>query len=317
MLRYAQHYAGVATQIGNLNESDLEASLALFDRERIHLDTAWAWATQDASDRARAEIIITLGDGLRRTGTYRYERRNEYIPRMQAILIAAQLLGNRAAEARALHSWGNAHYLLGEFAAAESQFERALTIARELDIRKQQADLINNLGLINWQNDDTDRALLRFAERIQLAQELKDIRGEAAGESNLGVVHTTRQEFALAFLHLNRYLELAQTQLNDPAEESTALSYLADAFRESNARDAAIAHYERALAIDVRLGDAEGQARNRWFLGSLLKESEPQRAYQLMKQAYQYIAAISHPRAQEYKPQLEALRQQLASDESP
>ncbi len=117
-LRYAQHYAQVAMQVKALYNHDIPGALALFDRERTHIDTGWTWARAHAGNPTVDTVLIAYGQGTFHAGALRYDKRSERLPQMQAMQEAAQRLGERGAEGRALHYIGITYYLLGDWPAA-------------------------------------------------------------------------------------------------------------------------------------------------------------------------------------------------------
>lgn len=92
-MRYAYYYASVATRAGTFYRQggqNMFRGLALFDRERAHIEQAWDWVGREPPSASTDELQLRLADATAYVGDLRFDSKQEYLPRLAASLEAAK-----------------------------------------------------------------------------------------------------------------------------------------------------------------------------------------------------------------------------------
>ncbi|HEX2542667.1 MAG TPA: tetratricopeptide repeat-containing diguanylate cyclase [Caldimonas sp.] len=200
----------------------------------------------------------------------------------EAVALVA-LHGDARLEGELLHQLGMTHSRLGNFAAAESCFLRALLCRRESgDDRAGVAATLNSLGVLHLTrgnasaeagsggHDDLERARSYFGQALGAAREGGDRQLEARALGNLGTVAGSLGQLPLALDLFGRELAVLRA-MNDRRYMARALTHLAAAQRRSGSREAALASLLEALEIAAEV-DAAPQARGAHAELSLVRE---------------------------------------------
>jgi len=281
---YATYYAGVATMAEALYEQGGEhmlEGLALFDRERIHIDAGWNWARSHADD----ELLLRYASAMGYIWGLRYHPRRERIPQGEQALAAAQRLRRRWDEGNALTILGNAYGSVGEARRAIEYENRALEIARSIRERYGEEASLGNLGSSYLDLGNTRQAIQYFEQAQQIARSIKDRRGESKGLDRLGLAYIYLGQAQRAVEFLEQSLAIAR-QIGRRDSEGAALGNLGRAHIDLGETTQARALCEQSLKIKQELGDRrdEGYALN--FLGvAYAAAGESQRAQELQEQA--------------------------------
>jgi tetratricopeptide (TPR) repeat protein len=260
-LRYAQHYLGVAQRADaqySQGHAQMRAGLALFDRERAHIDGAWAWLQQQSVSQSIDELSLAYALATTYTGNLRYNKRRERIPQLEAAMSAARRQGARAQEGRLLSNLGLAYAALGDAAKAIGLYELALSIAQESGDGSGEGNVLGNLGGTHSDDGDTAQAIVYYQRALTIKQAAGDQRGEANTLSNLGLAYADLGDTAQAIVYYQRALTIKQAA-GDQHGEANTLSNLGLAYADLGKTDQAVEHCERALAIIRDLGDRRGE----------------------------------------------------------
>jgi tetratricopeptide (TPR) repeat protein len=228
--RHAEHFIHVANFAGALykkgGESVLEG-LALFDRERGHLEAAFDWL-ESRRDKESAPLLALLVDAVAYTCTLRFHPRQQ-IRWHEAQARAAQLAGDRWQEGAALGSLGNAYYMLGDARKAIEFYEQHLAIAHEIGERRGEGQSLGNIGNAYLALGDARKALEFYKQRLAIAREIDDRRGEGAALGNLGNAYAALGDARKAIMLFEQHLVVAR-EIGDRVGEGNTLGNLGNAY---------------------------------------------------------------------------------------
>jgi tetratricopeptide (TPR) repeat protein len=168
--------------------------LALFDRERSHIDESRRWLYQHEISETIDQFIIADAGATSHIGSLRYlnASSNEFphlsrINQFQRALEASQQQTNRQGEANCLGNLGSAYLGLGEVHKAIDFYQQSLTIKREIHDRRGEAGSLGNLGLAYADLGEVHKAIDFYQQQLVIVREIHDRRGEADTHWNLGI----------------------------------------------------------------------------------------------------------------------------------
>jgi tetratricopeptide (TPR) repeat protein len=274
-LAHARHYAAVGEIADQLYlGGDPLAALALFDRERVQIEAAFAWLSAlrgsdegGQAPRAGADaVLLALVDAVVYTGDLRFHPRQR-IAWLEAQAAAAQRLGDRTAEGNALGNLGNAHAALGDARGALGFYEQCLVLHREIGDRRGEGNALGNLGIAHLQLGDARRAIGYHEQALEIAREIGDRRGEGNALGNLGSVHLQLGDARQAIGCYEQRLIIAR-EIGDRRGEGNALGNLGNAHAALGDARSALGFYEEQLKIVREIGDRRGEGNALGNLGS-------------------------------------------------
>jgi class 3 adenylate cyclase/tetratricopeptide (TPR) repeat protein len=196
----------------------------------------------------RALLAVRLGQALLPLGEY-----GQAAQQLQAGLVLARELGERATEVEALNILGQLACRQGGWEAAERYLQEGLALAQDYGDTAGQAQAAQHLARAAWL-----RAQYAEAERwAQLSQHLYEQTGDRHGlmaaRNELGLVAIHRREFEEATSHFVANLALAR-EIGDRLREAQALNNLGEVAREEAAYEEARDYYERCQVIFQEIG---------------------------------------------------------------
>ena len=133
----------------------------------------------------------------------------------QRALRAFRSRGDVDGEMRAQNVAAAGAFALGRLGDAETGFERALYLARQLADKLQMAQCANNLGNVAYYRDEQVEALRRYNHAANLFEQVGSLRGLAEAWHNAGVVLREKNEVDAAREASNKALEAAE-RLSEP-----------------------------------------------------------------------------------------------------
>ncbi|WP_410600992.1 NB-ARC domain-containing protein [Amycolatopsis sp. lyj-90] len=222
------------------------------------LDEAWAWlisertnilaGLQYAAKHRLDHHTIPLAQACRflcSTGSA-----HEWIDAHGVGIAAAKRIGNRTQEAHLLLSRGETTSKLGWWDQSYADFDRAVTLARQLDDTRLQVFGLNGHGLLSLRQGQFEEAVRLLELALPLSKGIDTGRIEAVIEGSLSTAHLSLGDSQLALEHAERGLYLRR-QAGDPAGEAFALTHMdmARAWRRLGDPETAIALCRDAIAL--------------------------------------------------------------------
>jgi two-component system, cell cycle response regulator len=126
---------------------------------------------------------------------------------------------------------------------AVNYFEQALEIQKQLSLKEDIAQSLNNLGFVySMALNDYDRGIEYHLQALKLREELKDQEGIALSLNNLGIVYSRLGDSKNALDYLNRALELRK-KLGLKARTASTLNNIGDVYMN-------LGQYEKSLEIN-------------------------------------------------------------------
>ena len=195
-------------------------------------------------DRKRAEVLLLQAQ---------YSMKDDYpavIVAAQEAINLAQSTGDVSREAEGYQVWGFGLIRQGNSQAAKLQLDRALSLARTIDLAQVEARCLHRIGWYYMGRGRIAEARTSFEEELRIGQRIGDRTEEGGALNCLGIICLLeRGDYIEASSYYERFLELSR-EIGDRGGEALALGNLG-VIRSYNKGDYAGAkpYYEEALPI--------------------------------------------------------------------
>lgn len=176
---------------------------------------------------------------------------------LHALLAHPALAGRHPARAELLNSLGLTEWQSGEAGAAKACFEQALADYTALGLRRNAAMASINLGGLYVDEEDAANAERCLAQGLAWARESGHERALAIGLNNLGTLMTDQGNYDRARVLLEECLALRRS-LGDLRGVGITLNNLADVEAHEARFDVARRLFIESLELRARLGDRRG-----------------------------------------------------------
>jgi tetratricopeptide (TPR) repeat protein len=259
--RHAGHYQGVLTAANDLylkGGTQVVSGLALFDRERRNIETGQAWAAEAAADDpAAAHMCVNYLDAGADILSLRQHPR-QLTSWLERVVTAAQEIGDRRGEGRALGNLGGAYVVLGETRRSIEYHEQHLMIAREIGDRRGEGIALGNLGNAYVGLGEIRRSVELHEQSLMIAREIGDRRGESEELGNLGQAYAALGEARGAIEFHEQALTIKRETGNRHGEGIT-LGNLGYAYAALGETRRSVEYHEQHLMIAREIGDRRGE----------------------------------------------------------
>src|SRR5262249_27004027 len=124
---------------------------------------------------------------------------DDALPLMREALQIKRDIGDRPGEALVLNSLGNVYLMKGEFADAQTLFERALDLREQAKVAPNLiADTVHNLGETVAKMGKYDQSLARYLRALELRRESGNKRGAALESYSVGAIFDAQGRYGAA-----------------------------------------------------------------------------------------------------------------------
>ncbi|SNR25896.1 AfsR/SARP family transcriptional regulator [Actinomadura mexicana] len=155
--------------------------------------------------------------------------------------------------ARALSDRSLVRFRSGEYDSALEDAERALAVFRSAGERHGEADILDHVGLIHWHLSRFPEALAHGEEALAIHRALDDRRGEAKNLDYTAIYLEYMGRYREAEQLRLRALTIF-TEIEDPRGRTMALNNMGDLMLRMGAVDRAVDYYGRTAAAAAELG---------------------------------------------------------------
>lgn len=190
----------------------------------------------------------------------------------------ARRLQDREQEAECLQLVGLGHYLQGNYDPAVVEIEGALAIRRELGDDQRVGALESNLGLIQFDRGLLEAAKERFQDSLKTFSRIGHRRGEAVNLLNLGLVYSEMGLLERAIGFISEALDIRR-ELGDRHGEGADIGNLGAAWLRVGLFERAAPLLEQALSIARESENHQSESVNECRLGLVaMQRGEPEKA---------------------------------------
>jgi tetratricopeptide (TPR) repeat protein len=208
---------------------------------------------------------------------------------------AAERLGDRSEQARALIDLAIVRRLTGDYVSAAQALEVALRICRELGDRPGLASGLSELGAVHYMTDDYAAAMQALRDALSVFRDIGDRAGQAYALSYTGLVQQITGDYSNAVLALEEALGIS-SELGDQLGQASALGPLGVTRQLTGDYVGAAEALEKSLGISRDLGDRLGEAYALVELGIVRRLIGDYRgAAQVLEEALANARETDHP----------------------
>jgi len=235
---------------------------AWLEGERENLRAALSWLIDDG----QAEAALRLGVAL---GWFWYVRGylSEARTTFAIVLGLPDAMATTPSRSRACFLAAVAAQYLGDYSAAESLAEQALSIGREVGAFQQIGQALSVKAALRSNRGDPGEARVLLGESLAAYEKVGDEWSSAIAIYWLGVV-SSQEGDTLQARRLHEQALAMRRVIGDRWAVASSLGRLAELAAEFDDGPAIHTYAEEALAIARQLGHRLGVARNLWYLGA-------------------------------------------------
>ncbi|MFG1792999.1 ATP-binding protein [Nocardia sp. NPDC049149] len=238
-------------------------ALAWMRTERANLLACLDYATAHDQTARVVRLAGALTGLLDRDGPWPLA-----IELLQRALGAARRLGDRHAEADALHDIGWLRQRGGDCRTAAELLEQAVLLHRDLADRLGEANDLHYLGVVRQRTGDYRTAADLVRQALAMHREAGNRLGEASALHDLGTIATATGDFSGA-VDLLRQALAGYREIGARRGEPDVLRDLGTVLEATGNYAATAEVLRQALAIHRELGDRRGEANDLHGLGSV------------------------------------------------
>jgi tetratricopeptide (TPR) repeat protein len=317
-MRHATQHLRVFAECNNLyldGGETIKSGLALFDTERQNIEAGQKWAREYSSVDKTAAYLCNQYAGVGIFVLWLRQHRRECLLWIEAALVAAQQLNDRAAEGVHLGNLGNAFQSLGELRQAVEFYEQALRVFRELGDRRWEGAVLGNLGVIHADLDEPHRAIEFYKQGLVIAREVGDRRGETTVLAGLGGAHAALQDVHHAVELYEQGLAVAR-EIGDQLNESYMLGNLGNLYLRLGDTSQAVELFNNVLTVAREMGDQYSEANALYAISRALDALDDRsKAIAYAEAALEISERIESPNAIKMRAQLAEWRGEATGGE--
>ena len=133
-------------------------------------------------------------------------------------------------------------------------YEQALTISRAIEDRGMEANVVNNMGMVDMQLGRYSEALAEYQQALKVERELGDSKGIDAALTNIGELHYKLGQYKEA-LDADQQVLALRTQLGDQPGQSIILNNIGRMYAYLNEYARAMEAYQASRTLLIKLND--------------------------------------------------------------
>jgi signal transduction histidine kinase len=201
-----------------------------------------------SSGKERVNILNELSFLTKRSS---YQKSRAYA---EEALELAKKYNYSTGEALAISYIGFNYYVLNDLDNAEEQYAQALLIFQKNGDQANSANILNNIGLVNWKRYQFVSAFQHYREAFKIARRIGKKELEAEALNYIGLIYWKWSEYALSLDYFFKSLKLKE-EIGDRFEIGTTLNNIALIYNEMNQPELSINYSRKVLEIAYELKD--------------------------------------------------------------
>jgi CHAT domain-containing protein/tetratricopeptide (TPR) repeat protein len=159
-------------------------------------------------------------------------------------------LGEKPRDAQVRQNLALVEYELGRFSAAKHDFAQVLPLISQTDSPKLYAEILNNNALAEYASGDLDAALQDYSAALTILTTIQATREQARSLQGIGAVYYTVGDREQAIDYFQRSLAL-RSEVLDPRGRGASLRSLANVLSDLHRPSESLPLREQALALAI------------------------------------------------------------------
>lgn len=272
-IEYYKESANIWRELGDINEEgyalsnigDLYRDLRQFKESETNLEAALDRLRAAADVSGQAYVLNSWGATYRELGSDLSKGFEKY----EEAVALRRSIGDRWGEAQLRNNLGLLHSRLGQNKEAVEQLKLARAIWRDLGVRRQEMNTLNNIATANLESGNISDAFTQFEEVLNYcAQIAGPCQSEGFVRNSLGVIYDTWAQPNEALAQYNRALDFyRQTNADTRMFQAITLDNLGMLYAGLDDPQAALEKFEEALKLRLELKTPGKEAVTRSNIG--------------------------------------------------
>ena len=206
---------------------------------------------------------------------------------------------------------GGLFYSLGSYTEALESNKVALNIYHEIQDKKGEGEVYNDLGEIDIELADYDTALRYLEQSLAIRQQIGDRSGEGTTLNNISQIHKVRGDYDTAMRYLEQSLAIQQ-QIGDRSGLCSTLHNLATIYLDQKEDVEKYLEYEvLAYQTAQEIGDVNAVFQVGWYLGgTLCKLGTVEQGLRILENVYQIGLQSGYPNVEKVGALIQQYRQE-------
>ena len=176
-------------------------------------------------------------------------RPDEALPMLQEALGVFREMTDEPNEGLTINNIGGVYFAKGQFAEAQTQYERALQIREKVGNPRETADTLHNLGETLSNLGRYDQSLARYLKALELRRTAEDRRGAAIESYSIGTIFDYQGRYGAAIKSKEEALKTFRDIKQRDLWLAEALSGYGNSLSLSGRASEADKHFIEALAV--------------------------------------------------------------------
>ncbi|MEM8641584.1 MAG: CHAT domain-containing protein [Cyanobacteria bacterium P01_G01_bin.54] len=220
-------------------------------------------------ERGHYQSFVARSDSPLRTESERERAWEQALESYNQALQIYQEVGDRHGEAYVLRGISRLYRDRGQRGVAASYAHQARLISGivQLDHRRSDTIILNDLDGLQSDRGNQQRALDYYSETLSIAREIEDWRAEAIALQNIGRIYHHRDEQQQALDYYDQALTLLR-RVEDWRSEAITLDNIGQSHNALGNEQQAIEFFNQALALRRTVGDRNGEAITLWNIAN-------------------------------------------------
>jgi len=152
-------------------------------------------------------------------------------------------------------------------------YSLGLAIAKERSDTAMMAAAYNNIGLIHWNSERLDTALINFRLSEVLFQKVNNRRGLMSTLNNIGLINQSLTKHYESIDYFRRLVQRAQ-EYDMPYFEAVGHQNIATTYSTMGKADSAYSHLKKAIPIQLENNDLRGLSKSYHTMGQIMSDFE-------------------------------------------
>ncbi|WP_029633336.1 CHAT domain-containing tetratricopeptide repeat protein [[Scytonema hofmanni] UTEX B 1581] len=213
-----------------------------------------------SQEATRAAAERLYEEGLQLYKQRTAESRQQAIEKWKQALPLWQQVDDKKKEATILNNIGKVYSDLSQKQQALNYYNQSLPLWRQVGNKAAQATILSNIGKVYSDLGDNQQALRYYNQSLPLSRQEDDKAQSAITLNNIGKVYSDLGDNQQAVNYYNQSLRLSR-QVGNKTGEATTLDNIGSVYSNSGEKQQALNYYNQSLPLSAQVGDKAQSAR--------------------------------------------------------